>query len=224
MPLAAIASRPTAASGPDPEPQPDASLAARELSALVRRAQGGDVRAFQHLVAQHQRKVLSFALSFTADADEAADLSQEALVKVYRSLASFRFQSSFSTWLFRIVKNTFLDAMKSRAANERRRQTSIDDVSDAVSETALAEEGLLRAEDKKALYTALGQVPETYRMVIVLFDVDGFAYDEIAAILAIPIGTVKSRLKRGRDALREELCRTRSDDRQRPRLKEARPS
>ena len=106
MILLALANLPT-------PPWPDAP-SPQELPELVRRAAEGDVRAFERLVVQYQGKVRSFARSFAPDHDEAADLAQEALVKVYRSIGSFRFESSFTTWLFRIVKNTFLDAVKSR--------------------------------------------------------------------------------------------------------------
>lgn len=202
MSLAALAPRP-----PPIAPDPGVIPPRHEIGELVRRAQDGEVRAFEQLIAQHQRRLMSFALSFTEDLDEAADLCQEALVKVYLAIGSFRFQSSFSTWLFRIVRNTFLDAVKSRAAKERRLQTPIEGQLERLAEVALAEDRLLRAEDRAALYRALAEVTEVYRTVVVLFDVEGLAYDEIAGVLNVPVGTVKSRLKRGRDALRCELFR-----------------
>jgi len=193
---------------PAPAPPPPAS---RDVAELVARAADGDAAAFERLAAQFYPKVYSFALTFASDRDEAADLAQDALLKVYRSIASFRFQSSFTTWLFQIVKNTFLDAAKSRAARERSLQRPLDDEADHLAEAALAEERLVRDEDRRLLERALGRVPEAYRMVVVLFDVQGASYDEIARILSVPVGTVKSRLKRGRDALRAQLFRSRGE-------------
>jgi RNA polymerase sigma-70 factor (ECF subfamily) len=186
---------------PPPTPQ--------DVAALVRRATEGDAGAFSRLVAQFQPKVLSFAMAFTSDRDEASDLAQEAMIKVYRAIASYRFESAFSTWLFRIVKNTFLDAYKSRAAKERAMETTIEGELHHLEEAALAEDRLLRAETRRGVWRALKKVPVPYRMVVVLFDIQGFPYDEIARVLDLPLGTVKSRLKRGRDALREEIFRSR---------------
>jgi RNA polymerase sigma-70 factor (ECF subfamily) len=195
-----------------PRPQPARALvpspATQEVAALVARAADGEAAAFERLVAQYQPKVLSFARAFTSDPDAAADLAQEAMIKVYRSIGTYRFQSSFTTWLFRIVKNAFLDAVKSRAAHERALETPIDDEAHHLQEAALAEERLVRSETRRALWKALKRVPIAYRMVLVLFDMQGLSYDEIAKVLDVPVGTVKSRLKRGRDALREEVFRS----------------
>jgi RNA polymerase sigma-70 factor (ECF subfamily) len=180
-----------------------------DVPALVSRAQEGDVAAFERLMAMYQPKVFGFALAFAASRDEARDLAQEALIKVYRSIGSFRFQSSLSTWLYSIVRNVFLDHHKSRASRDRALETSIDDEAHHLAEAAHAEDRLLRQDERKALWSALRRVPAAYRQVVVLFDVQGLSYDEIAQALACPVGTVKSRLKRGRDALREELFRAR---------------
>lgn len=180
-----------------------------DVPALVARAVDGDVVAFEKLVATYQTKVYSFAFAFTSNDDEARDLAQEALLKVYRSIGSFRFQSSFSTWLFSIVRNTFLDVYKSRAARERALETPLDAEAHHLAEAPFAEERLLRQDERRAVWRALRRVPLAYRTVVVMFDVQGFSYDEIAKILGAPVGTVKSRLKRGRDALRSELFRAR---------------
>ena len=195
---------------PVPAPRQAHTAPSQEVAALINRAAQGDVAAFEQLVAQHQAKVFSFALVFTSDRDEAADLAQDAIIKVYRSIASFRFQSSFTTWLYQIVKNTFLDFSKSRASRERSLSRPIDGLTEQLAEAAMAEELLLREEDRRALARAIECVPAAYRMVLVLFDVQGLAYDEIAQVLGIPIGTVKSRLKRGRDALRAQIFRDRA--------------
>ena len=184
---------------------------AHEIAALVRRAADGDVPAFERLVAHYQPKVFRFALSFTTDRDAASDLAQEALIRVYRSIGGFRFESAFSTWLFRIVKNVFLDALKSRQQKERDLETSIEFAGEDLARLqghALADERLIRDETRRALGRALERVPVAFRRVVVLFDLEGLSYDEIAAVLEVPLGTVKSRLKRGRDALRAEIFRS----------------
>lgn len=183
------------------------SLRNHEVAALVARAQAGDIAAFQRLIALYQPKVLSFARAFTGDPDEASDLAQEALIKVYRSLNSFRFQSSLPTWLFRIVKNTFLDHARSRRAHERGVEQRLDETHEAALTTDGdgAEARLLRDEEHRALWAALREVPEHFRTVLVLADMQGMSYEEVAAVIDAPLGTVKSRLKRGRDALRLSL-------------------
>lgn len=182
-------------------------LAGHEVAGLVARAQEGDVAAFERLIGIHQGKVVSFARAFTSDPEEASDLAQEALIKAYRSIGSFRFQSSFSTWLFRIVKNAFLDHVKSRRSKESQVEQRLEDTHerDLGAGEDGAEEQLLQREQRLELWAAISQVPESYRTVLVLADVQGMSYEEIAVVVDAPIGTVKSRLKRGRDALREEI-------------------
>ena len=186
--------------------------ASLDVPALVARASDGDVAAFEELIGAYQAKVYSFALAFVQSRDDARDLAQEALIKVYRSIGSFRFQSSFSTWLYAIVKNVFLDAYKSRASRERSLETPIEHELHHLSEAPHAEDRLLKQDERRSLFQALRRVPVTYRTVVVMFDVQGLSYDEIARALAVPMGTVKSRLKRGRDALRIEVFRTREKD------------
>ena len=185
---------------------------ALDVPALVARATDGDVAAFEQLITAYQGRVYGFALAFVHSPDEARDLAQEALIKVYRSIATFRFQSAFSTWLYSIVKNVFLDAYKSRASRERALETPIEDEIHHLAEAAHAEERLLRQDERKALFAAIRRVPVAYRAVVVMFDVQGLSYDEIARVLGVPVGTVKSRLKRGRDALRAEIFRTRETE------------
>lgn len=192
---------------PSAAPAADEALTGPEVARLVALAQQGDVPAFERLVSVYQGKIVGFARAFTNDANEAGDLAQEALIKIYRSIGSFRFQSSLLTWMFRIVKNVFLDHYKSRRQRERRREMPLD----ATAEHDLRSDGgeigpeasLLAAEERKALWTALELVPEVYRTVVVLADMQGLSYEEVATIVGAPVGTVKSRLNRGRDALRE---------------------
>jgi len=184
-----------------------------ELAGLVTRALEGDVVAFEQLVAQYQRKVYTFALAFSGDPEQAKDLAQEALVKVYRSLRSYRFQSSFSTWLYSVVRNTFLDHRRAQAAHERLLDLPVGGaLEDELDSTLGAEESLLREEARLELLAALHRVPEPFREVVFLTDLQGLPYDETAKVLSVRVGTVKSRLSRGREALREILFRSRKKE------------
>src|SRR5512133_45741 len=162
------------------------------LDELVERAQAGDVRAFELLVEAQRPRVRRFARAFAAAEHDAADLAQEALVRVYRSLRSFRWRSSFSTWVFTVVRSAFLDAAKGREGTRREGGQRPDDALDA-------------AEDRRRVWAALREVPAEFRSAVVLFDIEGLAYDEVAAVEGIAVGTVKSRLHRGRACLRRLL-------------------
>ena len=183
-----------------------------ELARLITRAQQGDTGAFESLIAMVQPKVFGFARAYSRDPSDAADLAQEALLKVYRALGGFRFQSSLLTWMFRIVRNCALDHQRSRESRERKRQQPLELASeralhagDIERREAGPEERLLREQARQAVWAALGRVPEVYRAVVVLVDMQGLTYEEVATIVEAPVGTVRSRLFRGREALREVL-------------------
>jgi RNA polymerase sigma-70 factor (ECF subfamily) len=178
-----------------------------ELRALIAEAQDGNVRAFELLVSSHLAQVRRFARAFARSDAEADDLAQEALVKVYKNLRSFRFQSAFKTWLYAVVHHTFLDTTRSRAGRERSLEESLpEDHAQAPSSAEPADEGIARAEERQKLWRALRELPPEFRTVVVLFDVEGHTYEEVAAIEGVPIGTVKSRLSRGRALLRTLLA------------------
>lgn len=212
QPRVAIASRHMA--DKPPPGSPAETLQAHEIAALVARAQAGDVAAFERIARLYQNKIYSFARAFCSDPEEASDLAQEALIKVYRSLGGFRFQSSLSTWLFRIVKNVFLDHVKSRRSKESQVEQPLDHTREGElrgeDEPGTAEEQLLRREEHAELWEAIRAVPEAYRTVLVLCDMQGCSYEEIAVVVDAPLGTIKSRLKRGRDALRDEIVALRA--------------
>lgn len=182
-----------------------------ETARLVRRAQGGDVRAFEELVSAHIPQVRRFAQAFAHDEGDAADLSQDALIKVYRSIGSYRFQSAFSTWLYAIIRNVFLDNARSRAGRERAQELPFDvrhiDSGRSVEadDTARADVQIEREQERKRVWQALVEVQAEFRATLVLFDIEGLTYEEVAAIENVPLGTVKSRLSRGRDQLRRLL-------------------
>ena len=168
---------------------------------LIRRAQEGDVRAFEALVASHIPRLRRFARSFARSDADADDLAQEALIKVYRSLRSYRFESAFSTWLYRVTKNCFMDAQRTAASRERAVATLTEDAAGTTTEAPSPDELLLKAEERARLWAAIGRVSAEFRAVLVLCDVEGFGIAEVAAIEKLPEGTVKSRLHRARGQL-----------------------
>lgn len=174
---------------------------------LIARAQDGDTRAFESLITEHMSQVRRFARAFAREEAEADDLAQEALVKVSRSIRSYRFQSAFSTWMFAIVRNVFLDAIKSRAHRQRGVDAPYESgVHGAVClEDDGAEAQLSREEERRALWLAIEQIPPEFRTALVMFDIEGLSQDEIAAIERVALGTVKSRVSRGREHLRRIL-------------------
>jgi RNA polymerase sigma-70 factor (ECF subfamily) len=178
-----------------------------ELRALIAEAQDGNVRAFELLVSSHLPQVRRFARAFAASDADVDDLAQEALVKVYRSLRSYRFQSAFKTWLYSVVRNAFFDSTRSRAGRERAREEPLEhEHARAPSGAEAADEGIARAQERERLWRALRALPAEFRTAVVLFDVEGHTYEEVAAIEDVPVGTVKSRLSRGRAQLRALLA------------------
>jgi len=180
-------------------------VSAEDLDTLVARAQAGDVRAFEALVASQLPKVRRFARAFAPGEADADDLAQEALLRVFRSLRAFRWQSAFSTWLFAVVRSAFLDAGKGRAATRRALEQPLDRGHEQVAGGGRPDEALRQAQDRERVWSALRQVGEEFRAALVLFDIEGLSYDEVAAVEGVAVGTVKSRLHRGRAQLRRIL-------------------
>lgn len=178
---------------------------------LVERCKRGDRDAFDALMRRHERKVFNFAYRLSGNYDEANDIAAEAFVRVYTRIQSFRGDSAFLTWLFRIVTNVFLDARKrrrSRPAESLEQLIDADDRAlarhaDEASVNPQAE--LERAERDELLQRAIASLPEYQRAMILLYHVEGMSYEEIAQAMDLPVGTVKSRLNRARRALREAL-------------------
>ena len=175
---------------------------------LIDRAQRGDRDAIDQLVAKYQARAYQFAYRLSGNQDDAADLVAEAFVRVYTALPRFRKDSQFSTWLFRIVTNCFLDQKK----KETRRPT--DQLEDAwldadAKSTIVApdspEEASERTEREAVMAKAIEKLPDYQRAMIVMFHLENLSYEDIAKTLDMPVGTVKSRLNRARLALREIL-------------------
>ena len=185
-----------------------------DLDELIARAQAGEPRAFEQLVAGHIGQVRRYARALAPREADADDLAQEALLKVHRSLRSFRYQAAFSTWLFAVVRTTFLDLTRGAARRGQERGLEAVDA-EAASEDPLADDRLAEAQERELLWAALRQVPVEFRSALVLFDLEGHSYDEVAAIEGIPVGTVRSRLSRGRAQLRRLLEAAEAEEAQR---------
>lgn len=174
--------------------------------ALVARANDGDRRALDTLLRTHYDRIYAVCRRITGSDADAADAAQEALIKIVRSLPGFDGRSAFSTWAYRIATNTSLDELRRR----RRRPAVVDRVDDDGRDLELVDpDAGPRVEavvDRMAIDAALAQVPETFRVPLVLRDVGDLDYAEIADALDVPVGTVKSRIARGRAALVELLA------------------
>ena len=173
--------------------------------ALVRRAKKGDYRAFDLLVLKYQSRIVSIAFKFVKEIQLAEDISQESFIKAYRSIDSFREESAFYTWLYRITANTAKNYLVSKG---RRKESSISELSISENEdffelpTSDSPEQILMAQSlKDTIYDALSGLPEDTRTALSLREFEGLNYEEIAEIMNCPVGTVRSRIFRGREAL-----------------------
>jgi RNA polymerase sigma-70 factor (ECF subfamily) len=179
-------------------------------AALVQRCASGDEVACADLVAEHQRMVVQLAINLLGDRDEALDLSQEVFLRVFRTIRSFRGQSGLRTWIYRIAVNQARNRHRFWNRRHRADQVSLDEHVAAHGEflsggESTPEQVLAQKELAGRLQHALDSLPFDQRTAIVLREIDGLSYEEIAYSLGIAIGTVKSRLTRARQALRLEL-------------------
>jgi RNA polymerase sigma-70 factor (ECF subfamily) len=180
-------------------------------AALVARCAAGDDVACTDLVEQHQRMVYQLALHLLGDRDEALDVSQEVFLRVFRTLGTFRGQSSLRTWIYRIVVNQAWNRQRWWRRRRQGDQISLDEHVRARGERALPDAGpapdriLDQKETATRVWQALDRLPFEQRTAIVLREIDGLSYEEIAFSLGVAAGTVKSRLARAREALRALL-------------------
>ena len=186
-------------------------------TSLIARCQKADLAAFNEIVARYKGKIYNYLYRMTGSAEDAEDLTQEVFVRMYTNIGSFRAQSSLGTWLFRIAGNLCVDAFR-RGKKDRAVVQSLDaaaghgdedgggpqtmDVPDWSQEPLRL---FARKELGAKIQAALEKLPPKLRSAVVLHDVEGMAYEDIAAIESIPLGTVKSRIFNGRVALREQL-------------------
>ncbi len=193
------------------EPGDDTPQEAAEAR-LILRCRRGDPDAFDELVERYQSRVYSLAYRLLGDADEAFDVAQEAFLRIHRGLRTFHGGSALTTWVHRIVHNLCLDEMKKK---RRRPQIIADPADDDDGEALLErmpaeadtdpEERILGNERQRAVRAAIYRLKPHHRDVLVLYDLEGFSYNEIAEMVDTHVGTIKSRLNRARLALAREL-------------------
>lgn len=179
---------------------------------LVERVQQGDKRAFDLLVQKYQHKIVKLISRYVRDPDESLDVAQETFIKAYRALANFRGESAFYTWLYRIAINT----AKNHLVSLGRRPPDTDiDAADAVQldmessgslrESDTHEHMALKDEIERTIFRAIEDLPEDLRTAITLRELEGLSYEEIADAMNCPIGTVRSRIFRAREAIDTKL-------------------
>lgn len=173
---------------------------------LVERVQKGEKGAFDLLVLKYQHKIVKLVMRYVRDPDLALDIAQEAFIKAYRALPSFRGDSAFYTWMYRIAVNT----AKNHLAAQRRRPMDVEldmqdpeqyDLHAKLKETDTPEGIAQRDELKEVVVRAIAALPEDLRTAIILCELEGMSYQEIAETMDSPVGTVRSRIFRARDAI-----------------------
>jgi len=179
--------------------------------ALVQQCAAGEEDACTRLVTDHQRMVYQLALHLLGDPQEAQDLTQEVFLKVFRTLAQFRGQAALRTWIYRIVVNQASNRQRWWRRRKKSQQVALDDYTVTHGELpearnfAMPDRVLQQHETSERVWQALNALPFDQRAVIVLREIDGLSYEEIATSLNVAVGTVKSRLARARESLRLRL-------------------
>ena len=177
---------------------------------LVRRVQNGDKTAFDALVRKYQHRVSNLISRYIRDSSEVLDVSQEAFIKAYRALPNFRGDSAFYTWMYRIAINTAKNYLVSQG---RRLPLSNVDTQEAeqfegatsLKDNETPESLMLRDDVEKTVFSTIDQLPDDLKMAITLREIDGMSYEEIAQAMECPVGTVRSRIFRAREAIDKKL-------------------
>ena len=172
------------------------------LSETVRQAQAGDQTAIAALVAEQQRYVYSIAMSITSDPADAADLTQDALIRFVRAIGSYRGETKLSTWLYRLVVNLGIDRMRRRGAPPIRLDDEGVDV-DVASDDPLDDVAAVveRAEEARIVRAAVSKLPDAQRLALTLHYFEDQRYEDVAEVMGVPLNTVKSHIRRGKERL-----------------------
>ncbi|MAZ88154.1 MAG: RNA polymerase sigma factor RpoE [Cellvibrionaceae bacterium] len=178
---------------------------------LVERVQKGDKRAFDLLVLKYQHKMVSVVGRYINDSHEVYDVVQEAFIKAYRALGNFRGDSQFYTWLYRIAINTAKNYLVSRGRRPPSTDVDVEDAefysgSDLLKDVDTPENNLFRDELKAMVDLAIRELPEDLRTAVTLRELEGLSYEEIADVMGCPVGTVRSRIFRARDAIDKRIA------------------
>lgn len=178
---------------------------------LVEKSRKGDVDAFEELIRDYKKSAYNIALKVLQNVEDAEDASQEALIKVFKSIKNFNMQSTFRVWLYRIVVNTCIDFKRKKKVNAFSIDEDIDLGGDSSLHREIADDSgnpdvlLEKNFNNKLVIEAVNKLDDIYKTIIILRDIQGFSYGEIAEILSCNLGTVKSRLNRARKNLKEIL-------------------
>lgn len=178
---------------------------------LVERVQKGDKRGFDLLVLKYQHKMVSVVGRYIHDSHEVYDVVQEAFIKAYRALGNFRGDSQFYTWLYRIAINTAKNYLVSRGRRPPATDVDVEDAeyysgSDLLKDVDTPENNLFRDELKAEVDAAIRELPEDLRTAVTLREMEGLSYEEIADVMGCPVGTVRSRIFRARDAIDKRIA------------------
>lgn len=177
---------------------------------LVERVKRGDKRAFDLLVVKYQHKIVGLVSRYVRDQDEVVDVTQEAFIKAYRALPRFRGDSAFYTWLYRIAINTAKNYLVSRSRRPPTTDVDIDesefqDNSAVLKEIENPENSLATSELERTVYKAIDDLPEELKVAVTLREFEGLSYEEIAQVMECPVGTVRSRIFRAREAIEKKI-------------------
>ncbi|RYG26029.1 sigma-70 family RNA polymerase sigma factor [bacterium] len=186
---------------------------ARDDDLLIARAQRGDRSGFDTLVRKHQDRAYTYAYRLTRNSEVAADVVAEAFLRIHNALPNFKGQSSFKTWLYRILTNCYLDLRKRERARPHGSLDALTDAAEGEMGQQIADPGLTPEQEAQrsargdAAQVALAAMPEYQRAMIIMYHAEDMSYEEMAAALDLPVGTVKSRLNRARIGLRDLLLK-----------------
>lgn len=178
---------------------------------LVKRVQAGEKQAFDLLVKQYQHKIIGLIGRYVYDPHEAMDVAQEAFIKAYRALPGFRGDSAFYTWLYRIAINTAKNHLVSRSRRPPDVDVDVDDAHYIDTDSELRdlespESALYRDELERVVKSTLDRLPEDLRVALTLRELEGMSYEDIANVMDCPVGTVRSRIFRAREAIDKEIA------------------
>jgi RNA polymerase sigma-70 factor (ECF subfamily) len=179
---------------------------------LVERSKGGDLAAFEELVVMYQKQIYNLGYRMMGNEEDACDMAQEAFLKAFKSIRKFTGRSSFGTWVYRIAVNVCIDELRKRKRVKLYPVVHNDNPENGggklITDTGdLPEDRIERRETREQVQRAINRLAEEHRVIIILRDIQGKSYQEIADILNLNIGTVKSRISRARQSLKEELLR-----------------
>jgi len=175
---------------------------------LVKKCLDGDQDAFSELVSRYKKLIYTVVYNMIHDNQEVNDISQEVFVRIYKSLDKYNPEYKFSTWSVKIATNLCLDILRKKKVD----QVSIDEIGEMTSKNNTPEEEYINKEKKKLIWKAVSDLPEKYRVPIILFHQDGLSYEEITKVVNEPMTVIKNRLYRARLMLREKLSQQRKEE------------